>query len=590
MVKLKIVCFIFLVMSNLAQSQPRSGQSPRLQIIFPTDGDTVSYSKIRIAGNTHPAAKVSINGNPIKVYRSGAFVDRVDLRTGENIITIIASDSARETKQLIQIFRQPPIPVSPTIPTEIDARIIWPENDIMLVSGDALEVRFKGSPGGIAQFNIEGFGKHIPMTELSSGDASGMSGIYSGVVRLTSKKNISAKSVIFELVGKDGRQAKQKSPGRVTVLPDQIPLIGETISLTHLKTSPYGWGVMAMLPEGVRLQIRGERDRHYKIALAGEAFAYVNASDVKLLPAGTPIPKTSISLPTCVIQGDWIQLKMNVQTFCPHSIVQEVDPARLELTVYGAHLTSQWITYPEQDSTIQLIRWHQPSADVFKLFVTLNLKQQWGYRVRYASGQIILEIRRKPNIAPPPASPLRGLILALDPGHGGSELGAVGATGLLEKEVNSKYTQKLAGLLDSAGAQVVITRPQDTTMPLAARVELARKANAHLFCWLHNNSVGASSDAAAVRGTSTYFTIPQNQALASTIYPYLLDIGLIPFGRVQSDYYITRQTDMLIVLVEGAFMSHPEDEMLLADDAFLDRLARAVFRGLEAFCRKQLDR
>jgi N-acetylmuramoyl-L-alanine amidase len=236
-----------------------------------------------------------------------------------------------------------------------------------------------------------------------------------------------------------------------------------------------------------------------------------------------------------------------------------------------------------------MIRWQQPSADVFKLFVTLNMAQQWGYRVRHASGQIILEIRRKPKIAPPPLSPLNGLVIALDAGHGGREKGAVGPTGMMEKDVNLSYTKKIAALLDSAGANVVITRQDDITMSLAERVEIARKANTHIFCWLHNNSVGAASDAAAVRGTSTYFTIPQNQALAWTIYPYLLDIGLISFGRVQSDYYVTRQTDMLVILVEGAFMSNPEDEMLLADDNFLNQLARAVFNGLEEFCRRQLD-
>jgi N-acetylmuramoyl-L-alanine amidase len=256
--------------------------------------------------------------------------------------------------------------------------------------------------------------------------------------------------------------------------------------------------------------------------------------------------------------------------------------------VYGAQLLSQWITYPGRDTTIKMIRWAQPSADVFKLFVDLNQQQQWGHRVRFEQGRMILGIRRAPKIADPPQSPVAGLIFTLDAGHGGSEFGAVGPTGLMEKDVNLIYTKKLAALLDSAGAKVILTRQTDTTMTLADRIEIARKANTHIFCWLHNNSIGAGSDPVAVRGTSTYFTVPQNQILAWTIYSHLVNIGLAPFGRVQSDYYVTRQTDMLNVLVEGAFMSHPEDEMLLMDEAFLDKLARAVFKGLEEFCRKQI--
>lgn len=576
-------------MSNFVLAQQSEAQSPRLQIIFPSDGDTVSYTKIRIAGNTNPAATLTINGEPVKVYGSGAFVDRVDLNTGDNLIAIAAKDSSGETEKNIHIFREPPIPVSPQIPTEIDARIAWPESDITLVSGDVLEVRIKGSPGGSAKFSIENLCKNIPMTELQPSDASGMSGIYGGAVTLSSKKYVRSKPVKFELTGKDGKKAKYKSTGLITVLPDQVPLIGETITQAYLKTSPFGWGIMSMLPEGVRLQLRGERGGHYKIYLNGDSYAYVKSSDVKILPPGTPLPKTTISLPAYGINGGWIQLRMNVQTYCPYTIVQNTDPASLELTVYGAHLTSQWTTYLDYENTIKMIRWQQPSADVFKLFVMLNMAQQWGYRIRYASGQLILEIRRKPKIAPPPLSPVNGLVFALDAGHGGREKGAVGPTGMMEKDVNLSYTKKLAALLDSAGAKVVITRQDDATMSLAERIEIARKANTHIFCWLHNNSVGATSDAAAVRGASTYFTIPQNQALAWTVYPYLLDIGLVSFGRVQSDYYVTRQTDMLNILVEGAFMSNPEDEMLLADENFLDRLARAVFNGLEEFCRNQLD-
>jgi N-acetylmuramoyl-L-alanine amidase len=585
-VKIALLFFPFLFM-NLVFSQEKTIK-PLLQIRFPSDGDTVSYSKIRIAGCTRPNAKVTINGDSTRVYPSGAFVARVDLKPLDNEIIISAIDSTGEEKSILHLYRRPPIPVSPAHPTEIDTRIIWPDHDITLISGDVIEVRFKGSPGGKAQFSIDKLCKNVPMTELNPEDASGMKGIYSGTIRLYTKKFLQAKPVKFELKGIEGRKRKAKSPGKITVRPDHIPLIGETRNQAYLKTSPYGWGIMSILPAGVRLNIIGQRGNHYKVQLTKNDYAYVASPDVDILPAGTPLPKTSISLPSISFDRDWIQLNMSVQTACPYQIRQTIDPAMLKLTVYGAQLLSQWITYPGRDTTIKMIRWAQPSADVFKLFVDLNQQQQWGHRVRFEQGRMILGIRRAPKIADPPQSPVAGLIFTLDAGHGGSEFGAVGPTGLMEKDVNLIYTKKLAALLDSAGAKVILTRQTDTTMTLADRIEIARKANTHIFCWLHNNSIGAGSDPVAVRGTSTYFTVPQNQILAWTIYSHLVNIGLAPFGRVQSDYYVTRQTDMLNVLVEGAFMSHPEDEMLLMDEAFLDKLARAVFKGLEEFCRKQI--
>ncbi len=586
MYKLKMAFVILTTLiSNIAFSQENKSL---LQISFPSDNDTVSYSKIRIAGCTSPGANVRINGDSVRVYPSGAFVYRVDLKPLVNEIQITAADSLGKTQTILHIYRTPPIPVSPKTPTEIDTRIIWPEHDMILISGDIIEVRFKGSPGGKAKFSIDKLCKNIPMTELEPEDASGMKGLYSGTVRLYTKKFLQARPVKFELKGRDGKKKKAVSPGLITVRPDHILVVGKTNKYTYLKTSPYGRGIMTILPPGVRLHIIGQRGFHYKVRLTEGDYAYVGSQDVKILPTGTPVPKTGISLPSISFDGDWIKLNMNIQTACPFQIRQSVDPAMLELTVYGAHLLSQWITYPNIDTTIKMIRWAQPSADVFKLWVDLNQPQQWGHRVRFEQGRIILEIRRAPKIAEPPQSPVAGLIFTLDAGHGGTAKGAVGPTGLMEKDINLIYTKKLAALLDSAGANVILTRQIDTTMTLADRIEIARKANTHIFCWLHNNSIGATSDPEAVQGTSTYFTIPQNQVLAWSIYPYLLEIGLVPFGRVQSDYYVTRQTDMLNVLVEGAFLSHPEDEMLLGDKTFLDKLARAVFKGLEDFCQKQI--
>ncbi len=580
-----ILLAIFLVTDIFAQD--RLATRPLLNLIFPSQHDTVSYSFIRISGSTRPGAKLNINGEATRIYSSGAFVNRVALKPKDNKIILFAADSLGDTTAVLNIFRTPLIPVSPESPTEIDPAIMWPEQDMTLISGEFLEVRFKGSPGGQAKFSVKNLCKNIPMTELPAEDAQGMKGIYHGVVKLKTDKYRTAKEVKFELRGIDGKKVKREAAGKVTVLPDDIPLIGETVQTAYLKTTPYTLSVMSILPAGVKLQLTANRGHHYKVKLSEEKYAYVSARDVRMLPPGRPLPKTTISLPAISFDRDWIQLNMRVNMPCPFTIKQTVDPATLELTVFGAHLSSQWITYPAHDSTIKMIRWEQPSADIFKLFVDLNQKQQWGHRVLYENNRLILKIRKAPQIADPPESPLAGLIFTLDAGHGGAHLGAVGPTGLMEKDVNLIYTKKLAALLDSAGAQVVLTRDADSTMSLAERIEIAREANSHFFLWLHNNSVGATSDAAAVRGTSTYFTVPQNQKLAWTLYPHLLDIGLVPFGRVQSDYFVTRRTDMLIVLVEGAFMSHPEDEMLMMDDRFLDQLARAVFNGLEEFCAAQ---
>jgi len=582
-----VVALMVYLTPALLMGQVEFQGGPGINLIYPEDRDSVSYSKIRIAGNTVPDARVVINDHTVKVYPSGAFVDRIDLKTEWNRIQIYAATDEGTSRKTIDVYRTPPLQVSPATPTQIDESYLYPKDDLMLFSGDLLSVRFKGSPGGHAAFSLRRTCKNVIMRELPPREADGMRGIYHGVYRVQADEDRSPEQIDIVLRGKDGKKVKINTDAHVQVLSHSIPMVGELTDDTYLRNSISGYSILSTLPPGTRIHIVERIGNIYKIRLSESSFGYVNAEDVVLMPPGTPIPATRISLPVIGFDKKWIRLSMPIRDKCPFMIEQSVDPDYLELTVFGANLSSQWITYPENLHEIKHISWSQPSADLFKLKVSLNQRQQWGHRVRFDGDNMVLEIKRAPRFAPYPASSLQGLTFVLDAGHGGVELGAVGATGLTEKAVNLTYTKKLAVLLKKAGAHVVFTRSEDTTMTLRSRMDIAREADADIFCWLHNNSIGGSSNPVSVRGTSTYFTVAQNKGLSHDVYKRLLELGLRGFGHIHNTYYVTRQTDMLIVLVEGAFLSNPEDEMLLMDDSFLDGLARAVFLGLQDFCDEQ---
>ena len=135
-------------------------------------------------------------------------------------------------------------------------------------------------------------------------------------------------------------------------------------------------------------------------------------------------------------------------------------------------------------------------------------------------------------------------------------------------------------MLENAGAEVVLTRSADTTMFLSPRVQIARDAGAHILVWMHNNSTGLSRPPLDVQGTSTFYTNIQGLPFSQAVYPHLLELGLEPQGIVHRSYYVTRQTYPVIYLVEGAFLSHPDDEIFLMESENLRRLAAAVYEGL----------
>ena len=107
--------------------------------------------------------------------------------------------------------------------------------------------------------------------------------------------------------------------------------------------------------------------------------------------------------------------------------------------------------------------------------------------------------------------------IAIDPGHGGSDTGAMGPHGLLEKDLCLDVAMRLGQLIESniSGAEVVYTRKDDTFVALERRTDIANDANADLFVSIHANS----SDIHNVRGVETYYlnlsSSPESMQLAT---------------------------------------------------------------------------
>jgi len=185
-----------------------------------------------------------------------------------------------------------------------------------------------------------------------------------------------------------------------------------------------------------------------------------------------------------------------------------------------------------------------------------------------------------------PDSVLSGLIIAVDAGHGGENHGAIGATGVLEKDMTISIARHVETILTSKGAQVVLTRTENDVPVMSERIDKIIRSNARLLVSIHCNSAGDASDPIALRGVSTYYRSIGFKPLADIMYDKMLAIGLKPFGEVGSfNFTLNSLTQLPNILVETAFLSNPEDEMLLLDDGFRKKVAEQIVKGLEEFVR-----
>jgi len=189
---------------------------------------------------------------------------------------------------------------------------------------------------------------------------------------------------------------------------------------------------------------------------------------------------------------------------------------------------------------------------------------------------------------------LRGLTVAVDPGHGGADVGAIGYSGTYEKNNTLAVGLKLADLLKAAGAKVILTRTGDApptgsqyteSSDLQARVDIANDGKADLFVSIHNDSFTNP----AAGGTSTYYNLnnPQSdkgKTLAQNIQNQVLQqFGLNNRGVNNANFYVIKYTNMPAVLVEIGFISNQNEEQILCSPDDQQKAALGIFRGILAY-------
>jgi N-acetylmuramoyl-L-alanine amidase len=264
-----------------------------------------------------------------------------------------------------------------------------------------------------------------------------------------------------------------------------------------------------------------------------------------------------------------------------------VDPGERGLSIefYGATGRPAYVGYGPENPFVESIDWEQRTDDLFRFNVHLS-RPLWGYRYRWEANALVLDVRKPPAIDP--ANPLRGLTIAIDAGHRGAvgDIGAIGPTRLTEVEANLTVTKRLAPMLREAGANVIEIRPDTVVVPLINRPILAELADADLFVSVHFNAFPDGVDPFANHGTTMFYYWPHSLGLARNLEREILaETGVPDRGVRYQNLGIPRTLWMPTVLTESLFLMFPQQEAALRDSAFVERLARAQLRGMEAFVR-----
>lgn len=236
-----------------------------------------------------------------------------------------------------------------------------------------------------------------------------------------------------------------------------------------------------------------------------------------------------------------------------------------------------------------------------------------------------------PVSEPPSASGGRGggkrqVVVMLDPGHGGEDPGAIGPSGLREKDVVLSIAREMKKRLDALGYRTYLTRNEDIFIPLGVRVARARRQKADVFISIHTDAFtnpsargtgvyalstkGATSSAArflaqtqnnadliggvktvgipsvdsAIMDMTQTVTNRDSLSLGQRVLTELGKLNKLHKGNVdRANFAVLRAPDIPSILVETAFISNPEEERLLGSTSFRQKCAQAMCDGVQQY-------
>lgn len=190
----------------------------------------------------------------------------------------------------------------------------------------------------------------------------------------------------------------------------------------------------------------------------------------------------------------------------------------------------------------------------------------------------------------------KDITIVVDPGHGGKDSGAVAEDKTTEKSLTLRLAPRVASLLRQRGYNVIMTRTTDEFIALSKRAEIANENNAEIFVSIHFNSASSPS----AYGIEVLYASEndvdrkkdagdQTRLAREVLNSVLKETGANNRGiKNRPELAVLRKTNMTACLVEGGFVSNPDELDKIKSDSYLDKLAVGIVNGIENYNRKYM--
>ena len=579
-------------------ASPAWAEQP-LSVVYPPPNHKTTADRIFFIGTAPSSGEVVVNGKAIARSPAGHFAPSFPLQLGENQFTV------RYQNQQVQI-KVTRTSTQPTLPTGLafGKDSLTPAVDIATMPGEL--VCFGAIAPPKANVSVQLANQTIPLlpqsqdVDLPANSAAltqanqpiprvpageGV-GKYQGCAKAEAPGNLGVPQFQLTL---NGQSLSQAGSGKISILSPAKLEVAEVISEAGVaRTGPStDYSRLTPLPKGSKATVIGREGEWVRLDYG----AWIKASEVRIVPGAVP-PKSLIrSIRSRNVEGA-TEVLFPLQVPVPVSVQQS--DRRFTLTLYNTTAQTDIIRL-EDNPLISRLDWEQVAPGQVQYTFNLKTQQQWGYSLRYEGTTLVLSLRHPSRVSSQPLnsssrnpkSPvqnpqsLSGIKILLDAGHGGTESGASGPTGYLEKNVTLIMAKLVRERLLERGATVYMTREEDKDVSLQDRVAMIDKLQPAIAISIHYNSLPDEGDAQNTKGMGAFWYNTQAHSLAVFLHDYIVKkLGRPSYGVFWDNLALTRPTSTPAVLLELGFMSNPVEFEWVTNSQEQPKLARAIADGI----------
>ncbi len=525
-----------------------------------------SYKTYFISGTSDPEQPLFLDGEEVeRISTNGVWGAQVELWLGKNVFTVTQGDQTASVT--ITVYN--PNNITPSPISQITEGSRFPAADRVFRTGEKLEFSCVAPSG--ARVTAQIGGKTIPMTQKAATARPGIAATFGGSFEWPAVEEdevLDLGSVTYTLVW-NGTTTTCESAGNLFVAGQKADIVVQVDEyMIGLYTGPTGDGnVAANLNPGTRICLQGESEGSREL-LAGLEL-YVERGGFSILE-GSQQAALEYELPTLrtAQKGEELVLGQGLNTYLPTLEEDKLTITLLDTTFAGAG-SGLCLTEGEnapQSQLFEAITLRNNSNGSAEIILTLRqgvALAGWDVYVDQ-NGQAVLYCQQLAALAQSYVRPLEGITIMVDPGHGGSDVGAAGAAGTggpTEAEVNLTLSQLLRYRLQQLGATVVMTQDDNSRITIYERYLLAQRQRPDLFISVHHNSLAVTRNANEIYYTTGYYFYPQSQFLAETAAQLVHSrTGRDLIESSQAAYYVTRMSAAPSILFETGFVSNPREQ------------------------------